>query len=305
MNPINLHQYIANWMILTNLAWRDLFDVIVYENFSNDIIELPKDIKLISLSNLGKWSWVAWKVATIQKTHKKVLVVLEHTPVTWLLSLLETPARKDESLIVISLGTGLSWIASFWKATTHDIWYIWATQTAIHDPHDVVQCFGLLEQQWKRYIRIQSWEYPPTLIESVPVINEWWLYNCIKHWLSWPNWTLLVWWRVSNELFYACSKLQEAWPMYDSFIVTDWNWAITDDLRNSLLNTEKLILVVDWNEKYAKQYAQSTLFNSGLYEVEVIIISPEVNGVTTTQIEYLYDQADFWVESFVQKLAID
>lgn len=302
MNPINLQAYIANWLVLTNLSWRNLYDVVVYESFTNSTIELPDDVTMVSLSQLSTTWWIAGKIKTLQKQYKKILLILENTPISWIIELLQIPAWKGEKLTVIGLWTGLSWIYSLWTPIMHDIAYVWVTPISINDPHDVTQFFALLEQEWNNYIRIQSGEYPPTLLASVPVNNEWGTYSCIPNWLSWPNGTILVWWRVSNELLYACTKLQDSSILYDCFLCTDWKWSISDELRDSLLRTEKLIIVIDWNEEYSKQYAQNILFWSGLYDVEVVILSPEIWWVTTTQVEYIYDQAWFGVEWFIQEL---
>jgi len=304
MNPINLYEYIKNGLVLTNLAWRDLFDVVVYESFTNTKVVLPKELPMLSLSDLGQWNGVAWKILELQKRYKKILFVMENTSVEQIISLLRIPEEKEATLTIVNLSSGLSWLVTSWKTHLEDIAVARTGKSSICDPHDVVQCFWLLEKEGNNYIRIQAGDYPPALVENVPTTNEGWLYSLIKHGLSWPMGTLIVWWRVANEILYACSKLQEESVMYDSFLCTDWRRSITDELRDSLLRTEKIIIVTDWDEEYMKEYTQSKLFQSWMYEVEVIIIAPDQANVTTTQIEYLYEQAWFGIEAFVEKLSI-
>lgn len=56
---------------------------------------------------------------------------------------------------------------------------------------------------------------------------------------------------------------------FDLFCATSWPVEVTKELRNSLLKTERLDILLDADEFFLETYIKSLLFDAGLFEVAV------------------------------------
>lgn len=104
MQTINLTDYIRHGMLLKNLAANDLFDAIVYESFDNHQLDLPSEIDLHTLDQLGREFGSSGSMIALTEQYDRLLIVLDQLPSSYLLPLLSHPLNSKTTIINLHAG---------------------------------------------------------------------------------------------------------------------------------------------------------------------------------------------------------
>lgn len=306
MNTIHLQDYARHGMIATNIEHANLADAVLFEAMPSDEIIGQLTIPVYDFPTLTWWRALAGSIVWLANIHKRLVVVLDSLGIQDIVGLFQavtdTPSLF-EKLIVINSSSWISGLKTKWYAEQYDISILSDLHVQIIDPADVVSFFRHLTLPGCSYVRLQSGQYPRALYEwyeGTPV--AWHVVSLKDQWVSGHHGTVLSLWRATTELINVLISLQEVEKSYDCFVAQHYNWSITDALRDSLLQTERLIIVADSHAQPLKQYARAALFEAWLYEVEIGIICPEIASLTWMHDEYMYDQAGFSNGAFVEIL---
>jgi len=310
MNLVNLQEYVRHWMILNNIESWKMADAVLFETpLTKEMLE-EKSVPVYSLTELTDTNGIWWVLVSLLEKHPRLVVVLDALPVSSLLPALQalkhTHAGAVQKLTIINTSSWISWIKAKGANESSDCHFLQGLWVDCFDPSDVVTFFWLLDHKWVRYIRLQTGDYPSALYEwFTGELQEWWVLSLKSQWLSGAHGTILVSGRAGMDMVNSLVTLQKNEIMYDCFVAQQHSWAISDWLRDSLLQTERLIIVSDSNEDQLFHYAQALLFNAGLFETEVRAITPDVAAVTWFHDDYMYDQAGFGPHQFVEKLVVE
>lgn len=305
MSFIHLSDYISQWALLRNLSLSWQFDVVVYEQFALEWFEVPEWISLHTFQDLDYnygWSWMLQWVAS---KYKSILLIIDQThrsDYTQALQLLEE-SESLQRLHIICLHSGISWMMSGIGVRNTTAWVTFHTWATVHDPYDVPSFFKNLDKTWVHLHTIHDWDYPNNIFESSPEsrVDES-LQNMSEFGFAWHDGTVVTSGRVVPQVMWALQLLQDNAKFYDLFVSDAPFTTVTTDLRDSLMKTEKLIVIWDHDKKVLHIFWTTLLYTAGLYETEVVIITPSVEWVTTTQSEYLYEQSGFGKVGLIEKL---
>lgn len=304
MSFINLSDYIIQWGFLRNLSHTGKFDCIIYEQFTKEWFDIPKWITLHTFQELWIERWISGTLSTIQSEYKRILLILDQVHRSELIPYLENYSPNDwESLHGIALHSGISWMLNgIWKRNT--LWWISIhTWAIVHDPFDVPSFFSWLEQPWVHLHMIHDWDYLSNLyMWNEEARSDETLHSLTWFWFSGHNGTLLCTGRVVSEVVWAVQVLQEQERFYDVFVSELSTPKITDELRESLIKTERLIIISDQSSQVIYTMITTLLDVAWLSEVAIEFVTPQTEWVTTTQWEYLYEQAKFSKEGLVERL---
>ena len=103
---------------------------------------------------------------------------------------------------------------------------------------------------------------------------------------------------------HALQHLQDAGSAYDLFALADYDIQITDELKQSILKTEKLIVILDQKKRSLyEQTIKSKLRDAGLFDTEIRFIYPHTEKINTILPDYLWEQAGFDAQGLAEKLA--
>lgn len=305
MSFINLSDYILQWGILRNLSHSGQFDCIVYEQFTKEWFDIPTGITLRTFEELGIESWISWALAALETEYKSILVILDQTHRSECIPFLENYTPEEWSSIhIISLHSGISGMLSGnWKRNTLG-WVSIHTWAIVHDPFDVPSFFWWLEEKWIHMHMIHDGDY----LSNLYLWNEDARSDEKLHGMTWfgfsgHNGTVICSGRVVSEVVWTLQVLQEQDHFYDLFVSELATPKITDDLRESLMKTERIIIISDQSTQVLYTMITTLLAVAGLSDMALEFITPNTEWVTTTQWEYLYEQANFGKAGLVEKLS--
>jgi hypothetical protein len=305
MSFINLSDYISQWALLRNLGLSWQFDVIVYEQFALEGFEVPEWVNLLTFQDLdyshGWSSMLQW----VASTYKNILLIIDQThrsDYTQAIQLLEE-SENLQRLHIICLHSGISWIMRGNGVRNTTAWATFHTGATVHDPYDIPSFFKNLAKTGVHLHTIHDWDYPNNIFESSPEsrIDEP-LQAMSEFGFAGHDGSIVTSGRVVPEVMWALQVLQEKTTFYDLFVSDAPFTTITTDLRDSLMKTEKLIVIWDHDKKVLHIFRTTLLYTAGLYETEVIILTPSIEWVTTAQSEYLYEQANFGKAGLIDQL---
>lgn len=302
MQAINIADYIRSWNILNNFQEKNPFDLIVYEKLpENSKIKWLED-KIISLEDERFDFWINWKLMAASEKYKNILIIIDQINIWYLLPFIQKSKNTNFSIINI-----WSWYSSFINKQvpeTADISLLQNFNIEIKEPIDFVSFFGFLWNNNKQYIRIPEKELPWTISkdwEDNLDTNEK-LISLKEFWLTWEDGTILVWASMVWEIVQATSLTRQEDKNYDVFCVTDYTFLLSEDIKESIKNTEKLIIILDQNEiKWFENKIKSVLFDNQIIDVQIYFIQPNQLPTTSSK-EYIQENIQFWWEGIYEKL---
>lgn len=304
MSFINLSDYISQGGILRNLSHSGQFDCVVYEQFVHEGFDMPEGVNLMTLSELAYTTDISGTIAWVAKTHKNVLLILDQIHRSQLMPLVEEFDQAALlSLHIVCLHSGISWLLTGigLRNTTSAVSF--HTAASVSDPYDVPSFFTNLDKSGVHFHMVHDGDYPNNLFANhEEVRSEGSLQSMTGFGFAWHDGTIVCSGRISMEIIGTLQVLQQEGKFYDLFVCDAPFTTITSDLRDSLIKTEKLIIIWDHDEKVAHIFWSTLLYTQWLYETHIQIITPQTEGVNTTQWEYLYEQAWLGREALMEKL---
>ena len=297
MNWINLYEYIKYWMFLKNLDGNNPYDIVIYENFENSEIEIPKSINMTTMKELWFEFGYSWALSALSKKYKNILIILDWLSYIYLIPFIKSIWKKN--FTILNLWSWISWYINKWNPDLDDIWVLSDLNIGVYENYDMSTFYHSLSNKWTKYIRIMNKEIAVNLFQTSENEDEivWWFIqwwdaiSMTEFWLSGNSWTILVWASLALDMILAHQSLwKDKW--YDVFLITNYSFDFDDKILNSLNKTKKLIVLLDASSNY-ENYIKAKLFDLGIKNFKIIFIYPKTEKITTFLKDYIYKQAEF------------
>jgi len=72
-----------------------------------------------------------------------------------------------------------------------------------------------------------------------------------------------------------------------------YNFVFSEEIKDSIKNTEKLIIVADSDKKYLNTYIGYLLYQINMPEVIYKVLTPNYQKIKSTLLDYVYEEAQF------------
>ncbi len=301
MQWINLLEYIKYWNILQNLEEKSPFDLIVYENKN---FENNTSLEVTDMNELGLDFSVWWKLLAAAKNYKNILIVIDQLSYIYLQPFIQKAIKEDVNFTILNLGSGISWCLNKQLLDTNDIGTMINYNLDVYEPFDFISFFHYLKSSKKQYIKIPNKELPGNLIkDNESFINyDEKLINLQDYGLTWDEWTIITWAWMLQDAVIAHSILREKEKNFDIFCSTNYNFEITEEFKESIQKTEKLILLIDqekWN--FFEKILKSKLWEKQIMDLEFVCITPK-EEIQTIHKENLWHAVEFDWENIAQRI---
>jgi len=300
MNIVNLYEYVKNWLILRNFEKKSPFDLIVYENFDNNEITIHPKIKLKTLKDLWYEFGISWIISWLSNEYKNILFVIDNLNYIYLLPFIRNIWKNK--VTIINLWAGLSWHLNKWNPDMDDIWVLANFDINIYEPYDFVNFFDILGNKENNYIRIANKELPMNLFwEKWPSKSD--IVSLREFELSWDKWTIITAWYMSADIINAASKLKEKWKNYDIFLLSNYKLQLTEELKNSIKNTENLIIFLDQNQnsQYINYIKWQLLEND--IKTKITVFYPKTDWLGTILADHIFSECNFDSDKIYKNLS--
>lgn len=309
MPSLFLTEYIKSNMFIqelrNELADRDVnFDLIVSDiNYWDCPIlcinteNKPENVSLID----------AWRDAISVSKHP--LIILNELNISFLEPIFELLNDK-EYVTIINIHT---WLWSYWKKITpetNDLDYIFNLNFDSFEPIDLENMWNIFKKNGKQYIRLLHKEMPNAVfdVEELGIIDASMLENLDSislktYGFAWNDWVILA----TGSLFATAIQTWEIIQNHNKHVSifvlqklnADWNDEIIENIRNS----KKLFILVDHsNSEGLKKWVENGLKNYELTNIELNIICPKYEKLTTILNEYQEEQSDFNPEKLAERI---
>lgn len=309
MPSLFLTEYIKSNMFIQDLreelADRNVnFDLIVSDiNYSDcPILSINPDNKPENVSLIN-----ARKDAISVSKHP--LIILNELNLSFLEPIFELLNNKEYATI-INIHT---WLWSYGKKVspeTNDLDLVSKLNFNIFEPIDLENMRNIFKQNQKQYIRLLHKEMPDAIfdVDELGIIDASMLENLdsisLKTYGFAGNDGVIL---ATGSLFATAIQTWEIIQNHNKqvsiFVLqklnADWNNEIIENIRNS----KKLFILVDHeNSKELKKLVENGLKNYQLSDIELNIICPKYEKLTTILNEYQEEQSDFDPEKLAQRI---
>lgn len=238
--------------------------------------------------------WLQWMVLSACQEYERPLLLLRELPVHYFF-----PVLSEERLSVINVGVGISSIMVQQRLEHNDVVTMWTQKKNIYEPYDVVSLHHAIVSWW--YVRLTHYDVPHQLFAKPRDMEA--IMDLTSHQMAWDKATVLVAWSLITSWASCVAVLQEQSIFCDVFLLTDYHVTLTDAIKDSLRQTEHLIVVVDldpqslWFDTLTAQ-----LFSTGLFETQVSLITPDYEHLTTINPEYIAEKSRFDIPHLVERV---
>ena len=308
MPSLFLTEYIKSNMFIQDLrneiADRDVnFDLIVSDlNYTDcPILCINPDNKPENVSLLD-----AWKDAINVSKHP--LIILNELNLSFLGSIFDILNSK-EYVTIINIHT---WLWSYGKKIspeTNDLDYICKLDFDSFEPIDLENMWNIFKQNGRQYIRLLHKEMPDAIFD----VDELWIIdasmlenlNSISlktYGFAWNDWVILA----TGSLF---ATAIQTWEIIQNnkqvsiFILQKLNAQRSEEMLDNIRNSKKLFVLVDHeNTDELRNWIENRIKNLNLTDIQLNIISPKYENLTTILNEYQEEQSDFDPEKLSQRI---
>lgn len=240
---------------------------------------------------------------------KHPLIILNELNISFLEPIFGLLNEKDY-VTIINIH---AWLWSYGKKIspeTNDLDYICNLDFNNFEPIDLENLWNLFKKNGRQYIRLLHKEMPNAVFD----VDELWiidaellenldLISLKTYGFAWNDWVILATGSLFATAIQIGEILQEKNKQLSIFILqklnSDWNDSITDNIKIS----KKLFILIDHEDSEAvKSWIDNRLKNLNLDDIQVNIISPKYENLTTILNEYQEEQSDFDPEKLAQRI---
>ena len=309
MSSLFLTEYVKSNMFIQDLreelADRDVnFDLVVSDlNYSDcPILSINPDNKPENVSLID-----ARKDAISVSKHP--LIILNELNISFLEPIFDILNKKDY-VTIINIH---AWLWSYGKKIspeTNDLDYICKLDFNTFEPIDLENMRNIFKQNQKQYIRLLHKEMPDAIfdVDELGIIDASMLENLdsisLKTYGFAGNDGVIL---ASGSLFATAIQtweiIQEHNKQVSIFVLQKLNADWNDEIIENIKNSKKLFILVDHdNSEELRKWVESGLKNYGLDDIELNIIYPKYEKLTTILNEYQEEQSDFDPEKLSQRI---
>ena len=309
MSSLFLTEYIKSNMFIQDLhneiIDRDVnFDLIISDlNYTNcPILCINPDNKPENVSLLD-----AWKDAISVTKHP--LIILNELNLSFLNPIFDILNSK-ECITIINI---YAWLWSYGKKVspeTNDLDSICSLDFNSFEPIDLENMWNIFKQNRKQYVRLLHKEMPDAIFD----VNELWIIDASMlenldsislktYWFAWNDGVILA----TGSLFATAIQTWEIIQNHNKhasiFVLqklnANWNKEIIENIKNS----KKLFILIDHdNSEKLRKWVENALKKFWLTDIEVNIICPKYEKLTTILNEYQEEQSNFNPERLSQRI---
>ena len=310
MSSLFLTEYIKSNMFIQDLrkeiSDRDVnFDLIVSDlNYSDcPVLSINPGNKPDSSSLID-----ARKDAISVSKHP--LIILNELNLNFLKPIFEILNKKNYATII----NIHAWLWSYGKKIspeTNDLDdYICNLNFHSFEPIDLENMWNIFKQNNRQYIRLLHKEMPDAIfdVDELGIIDASMLENLDSislktYWFAWNDWVILATWSLFASAIQTWEIIQSHNKQISIFVLqrlnADWNEEMIENIRNS----KKLFILIDHdNSEELKKWVEYGLNKFWLTNIELNIISPKYENLTTILNEYQEEQSDFDPEKLSQRI---
>ena len=310
MQSLFLTEYIKSNMFLQNLnnelSDHDVnFDLVLSDINYNEcpILLITPDNKPENVSLID-----ARKDAILISKHP--LIILNELNLKFLKPISEILNKKDYATI-INIHT---WLWSYGKKISPEINdlddYIYGLNFNSFEPIDLENMRNIFKQNWRQYIRLLHKEMPDAIFD----VNELWIIDASMlenldsislktYWFAWNDWVILTTGSLFATAIQTWETIQERNKQVSIFVLQKLNSDRNKEIIENVRNSKKLFILIDHdNSEGFKKWIENELKNSQLTDIELNIICPKYENLTTILNEYQEEQSDFDPEHLANRI---
>lgn len=310
MPSLFLTEYIKSNMFIQDLrkelADRDVnFDLIVSDlNYTDcPILCINPDNKPENVSLID-----AWKDTISVSKHP--LIILNELNLSFLGPIFEILNEKKYATII----NIHAWLWSYGKKISPEIndldEYISKLNFHSFEPIDLENMRNIFKQNNRQYIRLLHKEMPDAIfdVDELGIIDASMLENLDSislktYGFAWNDWVILATGSLFATAIQTWEIIQNHNKQISIFVLqrlnSDWSEEIIDNIKNS----KKLFILIDHNNsEELRKWTESGLKKYWLTDVELNIICPKYEKLTTIMNEYQEEQSDFDPERLSQRI---
>ena len=309
MPSLFLTEYIKSNMFIQDLrdelADRDVnFDLIVSDLNYNDcpILNINPDNKPENVSLLD-----ARKDAISVSKHP--LMILNELNISFLEPIFELlDSKKYATIINIH-----AWLWSYGKKIspeTNDLDYVRKLNFHSFEPIDLENMRNIFKQNQRQYIRLLHKEMPDAIFD----VDELWIIDAsmlenldsisLKTYGFAGNDGVIL---ATGSLFATAIQtweiIQNRNKQVSIFVLQKLNSDWSEEMIETIKNSKKLFILIDHNDsEELKKRIENGMKNYGLNDIQLNIICPKYENLTTILNEYQEEQSDFYPEKLSQRI---
>ncbi|MDR2541538.1 MAG: hypothetical protein LBD11_07470 [Candidatus Peribacteria bacterium] len=303
MQSFYLTKYLASPIFLAELPKKQL----PYDAILSDIAYTESPIPLYTVANKpANQALLPYRAQALSQA-KHPLIILDQLPLSSIRPLLEK--FSSSSLTIINLYTGMGSLGRK-LAPEYEDFSNFPRDIAKYEPIDAVNFFTILEQPHSKYLRIPHQHFPESIFstEEIGIIDAQMLQSLevlsLKGYGYTGNTGTLIATGANFPLALQLGDyLNEQEKPMDLFILSKLTINFTEEIKSSLHQSKKLYFLIDHLPSQAmKNFLQQTLTASGVHGVEVHVLTPKYEKLTTIFDEFSAEQADFDTRGLSQRL---
>ena len=309
MPSLFLTEYIKSNMFIQDLreeiANRDVnFDLIVSDLNYNDcpILCINPDNKPENVSLID-----AWKDAISVSKHP--LIILNELNISFLEPIFEVLNNK-EYVTIINIH---AWLWSYGKKISpeiNDLDSISKLDFNTFEPIDLENMRNIFKQNQRQYIRLLHKEMPDAIFD----VDELWIIDASMlknldsislktYGFAGNDGVILATWSLFATAIQTWEIIQNRNKQVSIFVLQKLNSDWTEEMIENIKNSKKLFILVDHdNSEELRKRIENWMKNYWLNDVELNIICPKYEKLTTILNEYQEEQSDFDPEKLAQRI---
>ena len=123
------------------------------------------------------------------------------------------------------------------------------------------------------------------------------------YWFAWNDWVILTTWSLFATAIQTWELIQNHNKQISIFILQKLNSKRTEEMINNIKNSKKLFIIIDHNNSDAlKNKIEKTLKKQNLNDIQLNIICPKYDNLTTIFNEYQEEQSNFNPEKLSERI---
>ena len=309
MSSLFLTEYIKSNMFIQDLrnevADRDVnFDLIVSDlNYSDcPILNINPDNKPENVSLID-----ARKDAILVSKHP--LIILNELNISFLEPIFGVLNNK-EYVTIINIH---AWLWSYGKKIlpeTNDLNYICKLDFNIFEPIDLENMRNIFKQHQRQYIRLLHKEMPDAIfdVDELGIIDASMLENLDSislktYGFAGNDWVIITTGSLFATAIQTWEIIQNHNKQVSIFVLQKLNSNWSDEMIENIKVSKKLFILVDHNDsEELRKRVENEMKKYGLNNIELNIICPKYENLTTILNEYQEEQSDFNPEKLSQRI---
>ena len=257
----------------------------------------PKNISLLN----------AWKDAISVSKHP--LIILNELNINFLEPIFETLKNKKYATIINTY----AWLWSYWKKIspeTNDLDYVHKLNFHSFEPIDLENMRNILKQNQKQYIRLLHKEMPDAIfdVDELGIIDASMLENLDSislktYGFAGNDWVIFATGSLFATAIQTWEIIQNHNKQVSIFVLQKLNADWSEEMINNIKNSKKLFILVDHEntDEFTKRI-ENRMKNYELNDIQLNIICPKYENLTTILNEYQEEQSDFDPERLSQRI---